>query len=131
LPDDFKGPITFAYLTGWRVPSEVLPLRWKQVEFSAGTVRLEPGTTKNDEGRVFPFGMLPELANVLRAQWEKSVTVELETGQTVSTVFYWNDRGTMKPLHPKALYHRWKEAADWRECLNESLMTFAGQRCGI
>lgn len=71
---------------------------------------LEPGTTKNDEGRVFPFGVLPELANVLRAQWEKSVTLELATGQTVPTVFFWNDRGTIKPIHRKALYHRWKEA---------------------
>jgi len=110
LPEAFRGVATFAYLTGWRVPSEILTLRWKQADFTAGTVRLEPGTTKNDEGRVFPFGVLPELADVLRAQWEKSVTVELETGQAVPTVFYWNDRGTMKPIHPKALYHRWKEA---------------------
>ncbi len=110
LPEAFRGLATFAYLTGWRVPSEVLTLYWKQVDFTAGTVRLEPGTTKNDEGRVFPFGVLPELANLLRTQWEKSVTLELETEQTVPTVFYWNDRGTIKPIHPKALYHRWKEA---------------------
>jgi hypothetical protein len=25
------------------------------VDFSAGEVRLDPGTTKNDEGRTFPF----------------------------------------------------------------------------
>ena len=55
LPEAFQGPITFACLTCWRVPSEILTLRWKQVDFSAGMVRLEPGTTKNDEGRVFPF----------------------------------------------------------------------------
>jgi len=41
----------FAYLTGWRVQSEVLPLEWRQVDFEAGTVTLDPGTTKNDEGR--------------------------------------------------------------------------------
>jgi len=26
--------ITFAYLTGWRMPSEVLPLQWRQVIFN-------------------------------------------------------------------------------------------------
>lgn len=29
LPEAFRGPITFACLTGWRVPSEILTLRWK------------------------------------------------------------------------------------------------------
>lgn len=106
LPEAFRGPITFAYLTGWRVPSEVLSLQWKQVDFSAGTVRLEPGTTKNDEGRVFPFGVLPELANLLRRQWEQTLSLEMATGQSIPTVFHWNDKGTMKPIHPKVLYRR-------------------------
>ncbi len=110
LPEEFQGAVTFAYLTGWRTPSEVLTLRWKQVEFTAGTVRLEPGTTKNDEGRVFPFGVLPELAKLLRQQWERTMSLELSTGQTIPTVFYWNDKGTFKPIHPKVLYRRWKEA---------------------
>ena len=73
LPEALKGPVTFAFLTGWRVPSEIHTLRWTQVDFSAGTVRLEPGTTKNDEGRVFPFGVLPELANLLRTQWDRAL----------------------------------------------------------
>ena len=110
LPEAFQGPITFACLTGWRVPSEILTLRWKQVDFSAGMVRLEPGTTKNDEGRVFPFGVLPELANLLRAQWEQALSLELATGQSIPLLFHWNDRGTLKEIHPKALYHRWKRA---------------------
>jgi integrase len=55
LPE-YAGPIvTFAYITGWRIPSEVLPLQWRQVDFDAGEIRLDPGTTKNGEGRVFPF----------------------------------------------------------------------------
>jgi integrase len=45
----------FAYITGWRLKSEVLSLRWSQVDLNAGEVRLEPGTTKNKEGRTFPF----------------------------------------------------------------------------
>jgi integrase len=110
LPEAFRGLITFACLTGWRVPSEILTLRWNQVDFSAGIVRLEPGSTKNDEGRVFPFGVLPELSNLLRAQWEQARFLELSTGQSIPWVFHWNDRGSLKEIHPKVLYRRWKEA---------------------
>jgi integrase len=38
------------YTYGWR-HEELLSLRVRQVNLSAGTIRLEPGTTKNDEGR--------------------------------------------------------------------------------
>jgi integrase len=66
LPAYLQPVVTFAYLTGWRVPSEILSLQWRQVDVAAGTVRLEPGTTKNDEGRVFPFAVLPELPGAAR-----------------------------------------------------------------
>ena len=46
LPDDLRPVVEFAYITGWRMKSEVLPLEWRQVDFKAGTVRLETGTTK-------------------------------------------------------------------------------------
>ena len=64
LTPELADVVRFAYVTGWRVASEILPLEWPQVNFSEkltptqaipGTVRLEVGTTKNDEGRVFPF----------------------------------------------------------------------------
>jgi hypothetical protein len=32
------------------------------------------------------------------------------TGKTIPNVFHWSDRGRIKSIHPKALYHRWKEA---------------------
>src|SRR2546425_9225307 len=60
--------VEFAYLTGWRIPSEVLRLTWAQVDFQAGVVRLEPRGTKNDEGRTFPFDALPALKTLLEAQ---------------------------------------------------------------
>lgn len=66
LPDDLRPIITFAYITGWRVKSEVLTLEWRQVDFVVGEIRLEPGTTKNKEGRTFP--MSRELRRVLDAQ---------------------------------------------------------------
>ena len=64
---NIRALLTFAYLTGWRTLSEILTLQWHQIDFSAGIVRLEPGTTKNDEARVFPFSVLPELALFLKS----------------------------------------------------------------
>lgn len=55
LPDALRSVVEFAYITGWRIPSEVLTLQWRQVDWLAGEVRLDPGTTKNSEGRVFPM----------------------------------------------------------------------------
>ena len=68
LPTDLQHVATVAYLTGWRVPSEVLTLQWSQVDFKAGVVRLEPDSTKNDDGRTFPFDPLPELQEALETQ---------------------------------------------------------------
>jgi integrase len=55
LPEPLRPVIEFAYITGWRIPSEVLTLEWRQVDFKADEVRLDPETTKNRAGRVFPM----------------------------------------------------------------------------
>ena len=52
LLEHLKAPATFAYYTGWRMQSEVLRLRWDQVDLAVGTVRLEVRTTKNKDGRL-------------------------------------------------------------------------------
>ena len=88
LPDDLRPVVEFAYYTGWRIPSEVLRLTWAQVDFDAGVVRLEPRSTKNDEGRTFPFDALPELAAVLRAQRDRTTAVERASGQIIPHVFH-------------------------------------------
>jgi integrase len=54
LPEEIKPVILFAYLTGWR-RGEILSLQWRQVDFEAGTIRLEPGTTKNRRGEGVPL----------------------------------------------------------------------------
>ena len=70
LPAALCPVVTFAYYTGWRVPSEVLTRQWRHVDRNAGVVRLDPGTTKNDDGRVFPYGdLLPELGDAIDSQW--------------------------------------------------------------
>src|SRR5688572_20085800 len=42
LPTALRPMIEFAYITGWRIPSEVLTLEWRQVDLRAGEVRLDP-----------------------------------------------------------------------------------------
>ena len=50
LPSFLKPVVAFAYYTGWR-RGEILSLKWNQIDIREATVRLEPGETKNDEGR--------------------------------------------------------------------------------
>jgi site-specific recombinase XerD len=88
LPDYLCGMIEFAYLTGWRMASEIRPLTWTQVDFDAGTVRLRMRTTKNDEGRVFPFDVLPQLRDVLDRQRLYTDTWEQRTGKLIPWVFH-------------------------------------------
>jgi len=74
LPEPVRPVATFAYITGWRIDSEVLSLEWRQVDFSAGEVRLDPGRTKNGEGRTFP--MTRDLREVLDHQ--RAITENLQ-----------------------------------------------------
>jgi integrase len=87
LPDELRPVARFAYLTGWR-RGEILLLTWRQVDFNGGVVRLDPGTTKNDEGRAFPFAVLPDLAALLRDLREATARLERETGRIIPWVFH-------------------------------------------
>jgi hypothetical protein len=40
-------------------------MEWRQIDRAAGVIRLDPGTTKNREGRVFKYAELDELKAVL------------------------------------------------------------------
>lgn len=94
LPADLAAVLRFAYVTGWRIDSEVLPLQWRQVDFQArispeqtipGTITLDPFTTKNGEGRVFPF--TEELKAVLTARRAERDELK-KAGTIVASVFF-------------------------------------------
>ena len=101
LPVEIQPIAEFAYITGWRL-SEVVGLTWKQVDFTAGTVRLEPGTTKNRAGRTFP--VTPPLRALLEAQRASTVALGAKTGRIIPNVFH--RRG--KPI--KTFYGSWRNA---------------------
>ncbi len=78
LPEYLRLPVDFAYKYGWR-RSEVFGLTWGQVDLTRGTVQLDPGTTKNGEGRL--IRLTPELLAMLKAQ-------RARTAQAVPWVFH-------------------------------------------
>ncbi len=67
LPEEIRPVVTFAYYTGCR-KGEILALQWPQVDLVERVVRLEPGETKNDEGRTIPLAS--DLYEVLKIQRE-------------------------------------------------------------
>jgi integrase len=103
LPCDLSALIEFVALTGWRI-GEAKSLTWRQVDLAAGTVRLEPGTTKNDEGRTFPVGALPRLDALLRAQREHTSVLERDHGTLIPWVFH--RKG--KPI--RSIHGAWQRA---------------------
>lgn len=111
LPAPLRPIITFGFITGWRIPSEVLTLEWRQVDFKAGEIRLDPETTKNRSGRVFP--MTEELRELLQAQDVARSNLK-QAGQVVPWVFFRmvaKGRGGAKSAKPiRAFTKAWKAA---------------------
>jgi integrase len=109
MPEAARAVLTFAYYTGWRVDSEVLPLQWRQIDFQSGTVTLDPGTTKNDEGRVFMFNQIDELRKALEGQ--RTISDQLRAnGSQVPWVFHRSGA----PI--RSFRRSWKEACRLAGC---------------
>ena len=88
--ENLQDAARFGYVTGWRL-GEVLGLTWRNVDFKAGEVRLDPGTTKNGEGRVFPMTQQLRALLLRRRDAQPTVTgkrpkvVAIEKGEHVFT----------------------------------------------
>jgi integrase len=93
LSPDLQDFVSFLYTTGWRWRSEAAPLRWTNVAFDPGEVRLDPGTTKTGEGRVFP--LTAELRVLLERRRAITRDRERELGRVIAHVF---TRANGKPL---------------------------------
>jgi integrase len=85
LPRYMRGIAAFAFITGWRTPSEILPLEWRHVDMKAGEVRLDAGTTKNGEARTFP--LTRDLRRVLDDQLNIAQHLTRERGIPTRFVF--------------------------------------------
>ena len=49
MPDYLKPVIRIAYITGWRIKSEILTRQKHHVDLNAGWLRLEPGEGKSGD----------------------------------------------------------------------------------
>ncbi|MCB9775749.1 MAG: tyrosine-type recombinase/integrase [Nitrospiraceae bacterium] len=100
LSDYLKIPFIIAYWTGMR-SGEILGLQWDHVDLEKGWIRLDPGTTKNGEGRIIPLAN--EVTHGLKQWWRES---RLKYPYCPWVCHY---RGTWLRRIPK---RTWKEACD-------------------
>ncbi len=99
LPDYLKGFVTFAYKCGWRL-EEIAGLQWSQIDRNLGIVRLEPGETKNDEGRTVYLD--DELKEIFDKQWE-----DRKAAKKLIPYVFLNHKGDDRL---KRFYKTWKKA---------------------
>lgn len=85
LDPDLQVVVSIAHELGWRIQSEVLTLGLAQVNLKEGTLRLEPGTTKNDSGRI--VYMSAELKVMVAAQVERVQELQRRLGQITPHLF--------------------------------------------
>ena len=90
--------------------SELLTLEWHQIDRKACIIRLEPGTTKNREGRVFAYGVLDEVKAAIEGLWARHEAIE-KRGIIAPLVFC-----RLKGQAVKTFWKRWKTAAAAAGC---------------
>lgn len=105
LPEYMRPFVEAAFITGWR-RGELRALRWTQVDWESGTIRLERGTTKSGEPRSFPFAAHPRLAEILREQRESTSAFEREHDAVCAWVFH--RKGHQIAWH----YQAWRTACE-------------------
>ena len=86
LSEDLQVAVMIAYTFGWRMQSEVLALEQRQLSLDgAGTLTLDPGQTKNGEGRV--VYLTPELKLLLTEQVARVKALERSLGRIIQALF--------------------------------------------
>ena len=105
LPPHLAALVEFLSLTGWR-KAEGTGLTWAQVDLEGCTIRLDPGTTKSGEGRVFPFDVLPALGRLILRQGEINLEFQ-RAGRIVRYVFPQSDGRRIGQFHKQ-----WRRACE-------------------
>jgi integrase len=123
LKPDLQVAVTIAYTYGWRV-QEIVGLERRQLDLERGSLRLDPGTTQNDEGRV--VYLTPELARLLGEQLERIRAVERKTGRIIPYL-----SGRRRLGHRRRDFRKaWAEACTEAGCPGCCGTTFAGRPSG-
>jgi integrase len=114
LPADLAPIIEFCSITGFRI-GEARSLAWTQVDLQHGVIRLEPGTTKNKEGRTWPFALHPRLGALIREQRKRTDSLQrrLGTGHPAIPVIpwvFWREDGRGDGRQIREFRDSWKRA---------------------
>jgi site-specific recombinase XerD len=91
VPEKYHALFEAAFITGWRMESELLTREWANVQFSSsGCLRIEPGEAKDwTQGREFPFTAW--LRTVLERQRGRVEEIQRTTGRIIPLVFCHDD----------------------------------------
>ena len=108
LPQDLRVAVTIMYTFGWR-SGEVMGSQLSQVDLNAGTLRLEPGTTKNGKGRV--VYLTPELEVLLQEQVQRVRTVSKHLNRVLPWLFP-HLSGCYLGKPRKTFYKVWRAACE-------------------
>lgn len=84
LPEELQVAMTVAYTFGWR-KREVLDLGRRQYDAKAGVLRLDPGATKNRDGRV--VHLTTELRAMLASQVQRIGELEKKHERVIPWLF--------------------------------------------
>jgi hypothetical protein len=108
LVPDLQVALTIAYTYGWRTQSEVLQLERRHVDLNAGTLRLDPGMTKNDDGRV--IYLTSELKAMLAAQVKRVEVLQARLGRIIPWLFPHDGKGSRAGEPRRDFRKAWKTA---------------------
>ena len=114
LPPDLQAALAVAHTFGWRTRSEVLTLELRQVDLVAGTIRLDPGQTKNQDGRV--VYLTPELIGLLRAQVDRVKQLMRERSAVIPYLFPHLSPGRHQGQRRKDFRKAWETACRKAGC---------------
>ncbi len=86
LPEYLRPVIQTAYITGWRINSEILTRQRRDVDLDSGCLRVEPSATNGEKGRRFPLTV--GLHEVLTRHLEKTADLEQKTARIIPWLFH-------------------------------------------
>jgi integrase len=90
LPEYLKPVIQTAYITGWRIKSEILTRQKQHLDLQSGFLRLEREETSSGEERRFP--LTPRMRELLVRQLEKLNELERKINQSIPWLFHHNGK---------------------------------------
>lgn len=115
LPEHVKVVAVIGYHTGMRI-GEILGLRWTQIDFAEGVLRLDPHATKTDEAREIP--LVGEVQTTLEA-WRLTTMTTYSAcpfvchyrGERLERITTAWKRATAKAGLPGKLFHDFRRTA--------------------